>query len=178
MKQIGALVIAALLFMLMPGALKFTAVVSAQPGVNLSGYELLLGTTCTLDGQAGKCGVHFVGWTGGDGPTANGWVPFPGDRRGLWDAEINYIGSPSFGGSVELESGKFDVLFKTGQIISGSIDDGSTVTWPSANGDLGCGTNVAKVLVYHNGTLLFNGCLHDLPAGTIIPPTIWGTLYQ
>jgi hypothetical protein len=177
MKQIGALVIVALFLMVMPGAMKFTAVVNAQPGINLSGYELLLGSNCMIDGQAGKCGVHFVGWTGGGGPIANGWTPFPGDRRGLWDAEINYIGSVNFGSAVELESGKFDVLFKTGQIITGNIDDGSTVTWPSMNSDLGCGKNVAKVIVTQNGNPLFTGCLHDLPAGTVIPPTIWGTLY-
>ena len=38
--------------------------------VNVSGYEFLLGTNCTIAGQPATCGVHFGGWTGGNGPDA------------------------------------------------------------------------------------------------------------
>jgi hypothetical protein len=160
-------------------ALKFASTVRAQRSINLSGYEFLLGTSCSINGQAGKCGVEFGGWTGGSGPGPNGWTPFPGNKQGLWDAEINYTGSPDFGATVNLQSGSFDVLFKTGRTISGTIT-GGTVMWPAITdgtvGDLGCGTGVAIVSVNLNTGGSFNGCLHDLPAGTVIPPTIWGKL--
>jgi hypothetical protein len=174
-KQFGVFVVTVVFLTVC--AFKFAAVVKAQPGIELSGYELLLGSSCVIDGQAGKCGVEFVGWTGGGGATENGWKPFPGDRRGLWDAEIDYIGSPNFASAVTLAGGSFDLLLKNGQKVSGAITGGS-VTWPREGfDDEGCGTNVARVTVYQNANLLFSGCLHDLPAGAVIPPTIWGTLY-
>jgi hypothetical protein len=60
--------------------------------VNISGYEYLLGTSCTIDGQPATCDVKFGGWTGGDGQVANGWTPFPGNDEGLWKATVNYTG--------------------------------------------------------------------------------------
>src|SRR4029079_12721198 len=57
-----------------------------QSPINISGFEYLLGTSCTIDGQPATCGVRFGGWTGGRGQVANGWTPFPGDDQGLWKA--------------------------------------------------------------------------------------------
>jgi hypothetical protein len=42
-------------------ALPVGAWAEAPLPVNLSGYEFLLGTNCTIAGQAGTCGVHFGG---------------------------------------------------------------------------------------------------------------------
>ena len=150
---------------------------------NISGYEFLLGTNCMIAGQSGTCGVQFGGWTGGNGPVPNGWTPFPGTGQGLWKASVSYTGAAGFGNTVSLISGSFDVLYTNGKTISGTVI-GGTVTWPS-EGDpngLGCGIDVAKVhadLTFKpgpKGVGSFEGCLHDLPAGTIIPPKIWGTL--
>jgi len=157
--------------------------VQAEPPlpVNLSGYEFLLGTNCTIAGQPGTCGVHFGGWTGGNGPVPNGWTPFPGTGHGLWKASVSYTGNAGFGATVQLISGSFDVLYTNGKTISGTVT-GGTVIWPIAGQDIGCGTDVAVVhgnLTFKpgpNGVGSFQGCLHDLPAGTIIPPKIWGTL--
>ncbi|MDE3136331.1 MAG: hypothetical protein KGL59_07140 [Acidobacteriota bacterium] len=153
---------------------------AATPSLNLSGYEFLLGTSCTFPGgQTGKCGVEFGGWTGGSGQNADGWTPFPGDRKGLWEATVNYIGSPNFGDSVQVVSGTFDVLFKNRKTISGTVT-GGTVEWPAEGQPSACGVNVATVYLNLSsgagGPTTFQGCLHDLPAGTVIPPKIWGTL--
>jgi hypothetical protein len=56
------------------------------------------------------------------------------------------------------------------------------VTWPaSLHDDLGCGGGVAKVHALFKTTkdepASFVGCLHDLPAGSVIPPKIWGTFF-
>lgn len=160
-------------------ALASITMVQAVPSqLNLSGYEFLLGSSCTIDGIPGTCGVEFGGWTGGSGPGANGWTRFPGNRRGLWAATINYTGSANFGSTVIVTSGSFDVLFKQGRTISGVVT-GGTVIWPiDENTDAGCGAGVANVaLTLSGGASSFAGCLHDLPAGTVIPPTIWGTLF-
>lgn len=161
-------------------ALGLVAMPPVFHSLNISGYEFLLGTACTINDQAGKCGVEFGGWTGGTGQNADGWTHFPGDRKGLWEATINYIGSPDFDKSVQVYSGTFDVLFKNKKTISGTIENG-VVEWPPEEGDdIGCGTNVATVLLNlssgTNGPTEFLGCLHDLPAGSVIPPKIWGTL--
>ncbi len=163
-------------------AWKFAPAVRAQAptNLNLSAYEFLLGTACNINGQAGKCGVSFGGWTGGTGPTATGWTPFPGTRQGLWEATINYTGSPAFGGAVTIQGGSFDLFVKGESPLTGEVTAGG-VTWPgSASTDIGCGVGVAQVLgtvsTESEGTLNFNGCLHDLPAGSVIPPKIWGTL--
>lgn len=156
---------------------------SAAPlPVNLSGYEFLLGNSCTIQGQPGTCDVRFGGWTGGSGPVPNGWTVFPGTGEGLWKASIDYTGTVGFGGQVEVARGRFDVLFTSGTTVSGRVT-GGTVTWPTAGDDIGCGKDVAVVNV--NVTFFgggpkssgsFQGCLHDLPAGSVIPPKIWGTL--
>ena len=152
---------------------------ATPPSLNLSGFEYLLGTPCTINNQAGKCGVAFGGWTGGSGQNADGWTPFPGTRKGLWQATINYIGSPNFNDSVQVVGGTFDILFKNRRNISGTVSSG-VVEWPAEGGDIGCGTNVATVDLNLSsgggGPTSFMGCLHDLPAGTVIPPKIWGAL--
>ena len=179
MKHLRFVVVAVLLLVVF--AWKFAPGVKAAPSTNLSAYEFLLGSPCTIDGDAGKCGVAFGGWMGGNGYVANGWAPFPGNKQGLWDAEINYTGSPDFGSSVSVRSGSFDLYFKNGTTISGTVTGGS-VFWPtsSSNNEYGCGDGVAAVLVNVNVTtgpsMAFLGCLHDLPAGSVIPPKIWGTL--
>lgn len=160
----------------------FAAASAAPLPVNLSGYEFLLGTSCTIKGQSGTCNVAFGGWTGGSGPVANGWTPFPGTEQGLWKATVDYTGTVEFGGQVELAGGRFDVLFTDGTTVSGKVT-GGTVTWPPVGTDAGCGTDVALVSVnikyFRHGPTSsgsFQGCLHDLPAGSVIPPKIWGTL--
>lgn len=146
-------------------------------GVGLSGYEFLLGTSCTIGGNPpGKCGVQFGGWTGLTG--SGGWRAFPGNEEGLWKATINYSGAPDFGESVNVLSGSFDLLFVTGKNVSGQVTSG-TVTWPVEGLGVTCGPDggrVSLILKVAGGTGYFNGCLHDIPAGSVIPPTIWGTL--
>jgi hypothetical protein len=48
----------------------------------------------------------------------------------------------------------------------------------TASDDIGCGDGVATLTatlpVKGDGTANFMGCLHDLPALTVIPPKIWG----
>jgi hypothetical protein len=151
-----------------------------SPFLNLSGYEFLLGTTCTIGGLPSKCGVSFLGWSGGKGPGPDGWTAYPGNTQGLWESTINYIGSPAFGSQVGVAGGVFDLLFKHKPTISGVVTGGS-VTWPTdANTDIGCGAGVATASLTLNtgsrGPTSFQGCLHDLPAGSVIPPRIWGTL--
>jgi hypothetical protein len=153
---------------------------SAAPlPVSVSGYELLLGTPCTIFGESGTCGVAFSGWTSNPG----GWTRFPGTGQGLWKASANYIGRAGFGGSVHVVGGNFDLLFTNGTVVQGNVGTG-TITWPAEGADIGCGNDVAKISVnigFTHGVVgggLFDGCLHDLPAGTVIPPKIWGTLHQ
>lgn len=163
-------------------ALAFSLVpASASPlPANVSGYEFLLGTSCTINSQSGTCGVEFGGWTGGSGLVANGWTPFPGTRQGLWKANVNYTGKATFGGHVDLVSGSFDLLF-IGKTVQGNVISGKVV-WPFPGGSFGCGTDVARILMNvtftrgATGPGSFQGCLHDLPAGSVIPPKIWGTL--
>lgn len=176
MKKIGQFAMAA-----MAVAVVFSASAAPLP-VNLSGYEFLLGTSCTINGQSATCGVAFGGWTGGrGGPIANGWTPFPGNDEGLWKATVNYVGKPEFGGHVELVGGSFDVLFTNGTTVTGKVTGGS-VMWPPVGQGIGCGADIALISVsvafrgVATGSGLFRGCLHDLPAGSVIPPKIWGTL--
>jgi len=177
MKRTGRYVIAATSMVL---GLGLAAASTPELPVNLSGYEFLLGTSCTINGQPGKCGVEFLGWTGGGGQMANGWTPLPGTRLALWKATVDYIGQPEFGKQVALAGGTFDVLFTNGAVIAGHVT-GGVVAWPTAGGSTVCGTDVAEVRVNvaFRGVAqpgVFHGCLHDLPAGTVIPPKIWGTL--
>jgi hypothetical protein len=123
---------------------------------------------------------HQPNWTGGGGQTANGWTRFPGTRQGLWTGIVSYIGRPQFGGQVDVVSGSFDLLFTDGTVVSGNVTGGN-VAWPTREGEATlCGTDGATVTINiaftHGASGLFTGCLHDLPAGTVIPPKIWGTL--
>ena len=159
-------------------ALAFSVVARGASSLNLSGYEFLLGSSCTIVGTPGTCGVQFGGWTGGSGPVSNGWTTFPGNRRGLWEANINYTGTANFNSTVQVISGSYDVLFKNAKTISGTVT-GGTVAWPAnLYADAGCGAGVAIVALTLSGDASsFSGCLHDLPAGSVIPPKIWGTLF-
>jgi hypothetical protein len=149
--------------------------------VNVSGYEFLLGTDCTIDGQQATCGVQFGGWTGGGGQVANGWTTFPGNGEGLWKATVDYTGKAAFGGQVAVAGGLFDLLFTSGTTVRGRVR-GGRVTWPVKGQNIGCGIDVATVSlrvryrVGATGIGSFRGCLHDLPAGSVIPPKIWGTI--
>jgi hypothetical protein len=89
---------------------------------------------------------------------------------------VSYTGNAAFGGTVYLVSGSFDVLYTNGKTISGTVT-GGTVMWPKAGESIGCGIDVAAVhadVTFRpgpKGAGYFQGCLHDLPAGTVIPPT-------
>jgi hypothetical protein len=158
----------------------------AQPplAVNVSGYEFFPGVPCTLDTEPTTCGVTFGGWTGGAGAVAGGWVPFPGNRLGFWKAKIDRQGTAAFGSAVTIVGGTWRLALRQGItfIVLSGIMTGGTVQWPTPGGNLTCGTNVARVtanlLVTELGSTpaTFNGCLHDLPIGTILPPEIWGTI--
>lgn len=152
----------------------------AQLPVNLSGYEFFLGVDCFIGGQAATCGVRFGGWTGGDGAVASGWTRPPGDRDGLWDANVNYSGKAGFGNTAALLGGMWTVYFRNGITVSGAVTGGS-VQWPPTSSDnIGCGTAVATVSASLNlttgGAATFTGCLHDLPAFAVIPPKAWGSI--
>jgi hypothetical protein len=150
--------------------------------LNLSGVEFFAGHPCIVDGQAATCDVHSVGWGGGSGHDANGWVPFPGDGKAVWEANVAYEGDVAFGKTVELVKGsRLELLLKGNKLLSEIVTEG-TVTWPaSTNDDLSCGRGVAKVHALfrtkQDAPASFVGCLHDLPAGSIIPPKIWGTFF-
>ena len=181
----SVIVIVVALLLVPISAFKSPPVVKAQPVIitefvrDLSGYELLLGKKCTIGLLSGKCGVEFAGWTGGGGQSPTGWEALPGNKEGLWSAGFNYTGTPDFGESVTVQSGEFKLLLTGGIVVSGTIVTGS-VTWPVENApNATCGTNVATVTVDFNsnvGPPVFNGCLHDLPVFSEIPPKIWGAL--
>ena len=114
---------------------------------------------------------------------ADGWREFPGNGQGTWTAIIDYKGKPKFGGQLQLLDGNFNLLFADGQSVLGRVT-GGTITWPAAGQSSICGLEVAVVSMnvrYRRGATgrgLFRGCLHDLPAGSVIPPKIWGKLTQ
>jgi hypothetical protein len=161
------------------------ATAAAQIVVPVSGYEIYLGHSCTVAGApalSATCGATFTGWTG---ETINGgWLAFPGTGKGVWSIQINYIGHPAFGGTtpqVTVVGGQWSFLFVNGLILSGKVVNG-TVTWPvdqySSVEGFSCGPGVA--VAQANLTLVggksasVSGCLHDIPAGTVIPPKEWG----
>jgi hypothetical protein len=150
----------------------------AQAQINVSGYEVFLGVPCTINNESVTCGVQFAGWTGGGGPMADGWTRFPGNEQGLWTANINYSGKAGFGSTVTLVGGSWELLLKKSPVLKGTVSSGSVV-WPAQGTDAGCGTNVATLTaalaVKGGGAASFAGCLHDLPALSVIPPQIWGT---
>jgi hypothetical protein len=149
--------------------------------VRVSGYEYFIGTSCTIDGQPATCDVQFGGWTGSGGQVPNGWRRFPGNGQGLWIATADYKGKAKFGGQVVLLGGSFHLLFTDGKAVLGKETSG-TIRWPARGQSTICGTDVAEISmnvryrVGASGLGLFRGCLHDLPAGSIIPPKIWGRL--
>src|SRR5262249_50876085 len=69
---------------------KITSTIAAR--LNLSGVELFAGHRCTIDGEPATCGVHSVGWSGGTGHVPNGWVPFPGNGKAVWEAAVDFQG--------------------------------------------------------------------------------------
>jgi hypothetical protein len=150
----------------------------AQLNVYVSGYEVFLGVTCTINNEPATCGVQFSGWTGGSGQVAGGWTSFPGNGEGYWTANVNYSGKAGFGNTATLLGGSWELLFRNGTVFKGTVSAGA-VTWPAQNSDIGCGTNVATITatlaVKGDGTATFAGCLHDLPVFTVIPPKIWGS---
>lgn len=150
------------------------------PQLNVSAYEIFLGAPCIIGGQPATCGVAFFGWLGGDGNVAGGWEPFPGTGDGLWQARIDYTGAPGFGNVVNILGGRWRFVFVDRHFLAGHVT-GGTVEWPNGPAlDLGCGNGVGVVdinlLMTGGGTASFDGCLHDLPAGTVIPPLLWGML--
>ncbi len=158
------------------------AALAAGVPVNVSGFEYAPGSSCNLAGAAATCGVQFGGWTGGNGPVANGWTSFPGNGLGLWKANVNYLGRAAFGASVTLVGGSFDVMFVNGFTVRGVVSNGS-VKWPATQfTDIGCGMGVAKAqvnVIYTRGSFgqgSFQACLRDLPVGSVVPPRIWGQL--
>jgi hypothetical protein len=105
----------------------------------------------------------------------------PGDEKALWEADINYEGQMALGKTIDLLQGRLELLLKKQKLLSERVTEG-TVVWPaSTTANLGCGEGVAKLIAYfttkHGAPACFVGCLHDLPAGSIIPPKIWGTFY-
>jgi hypothetical protein len=149
--------------------------------LNLSGIEFFPGLPCGTVSQHLKCGAHFVGWSGGSGHAPNGWVPFPGDEKALWQANVNFQGEVAFGSTVNLTKGRLELLLRREEILSEIVTNGTVVWPPSATSELGCGEGVAKVVAFfktkHGAPASFVGCLHDLPAGSVIPPKIWGTFF-
>ena len=150
---------------------------SAQHLTPVSGYEIFLGRNCTIAGFPATCGTTFTGWTGIQ-PTG-GFLPFPGTAKGFWSLQINYIGQPAFNSSVTVVGGNWSFLFFNGTSKHGTVLTGS-VTWPvDANSTIsGCkaGEAIAQanITVAGGAPTQVVGCLHDLPAGTVIPPTVWG----
>ena len=78
-------------------------------------------------------------------------------------------------GKLVIEGGRWSIFFLDGHSLSGRVTGGS-VHWPVQGSTIGCGTDVAVVLVnlrFGGSSAAFNGCLHDLPAGTVTP-MVWG----
>jgi|KBSMisStaDraftv2_1062788.scaffolds.fasta_scaffold00515_32 hypothetical protein len=158
-------------------SLTLCAAASAQSFTPVSGYEIYLGRNCVIGEQAGTCGTTFTGWTGIK--AAGGFLPFPGTGKGFWSLQISYIGQPAFNGSVTVVGGGWSFFFLNGTGKHGTVLNGS-VTWPSdANSTIaGCkpGEAIAQANISVSGGVPTQvvGCLHDLPAGSVIPPTVWG----
>jgi hypothetical protein len=162
--------------------LLFSTAAAQQLQVPVSGYEIYLGHNCTVAGAPATCGATFTGWTGetSDG----GWLAFPGTGEGVWSIQINYTGHPAFGGTtpqVTIVGGKWSFLFVNGQELRGKVLSGM-VTWPvdqysSVEGS-NCGDGVAvaqaSLSLVGGQSATVAGCLHDIPAGTVIPPQEWG----
>jgi hypothetical protein len=152
---------------------------TAQSITLVSGYEIFLGRNCTIEDMAATCGTTFTGWTGIQPTQTGGFLPFPGTGKGFWSLQINYIGQPAFGSSVNVVGGNWSFFFFNGTVKHGTVLNGS-VTWPAdANSVLsichaGEAVATANITVAGGAPTIVGGCLHDLPAGSVIPPTVWG----
>ena len=157
--------------------LMFCGVAAAQNLTPVSGYEIYLGRNCLIGGAAATCGTTFTGWTGIK--PNGGFLPFPGTGKGFWSLQINYLGQPAFGGSVNVVGGNWSLFFLNGTSKHGTVLNG-TVTWPADAGSTYGGCLPGEALAQANITVagglptIVAGCLHDLPAGSVIPPTVWG----
>ncbi len=149
----------------------------SSPPISVSGYEYLLGDSCTVGGREGTCGVQFGFWTGGSGAGPYGWTSFPGNGKGLGKANVSYYGKAAFGVTLNV-MGTFDLMFTSAPQISANVS--GTVKWPLRGQYSTCGLEVATITLtvayVTGGSGRFTGCLHDLPAGSVIPPKIWGGL--
>jgi hypothetical protein len=110
----------------------------------------------------------------------DGWTSFPGDGKAVWEADFNHRGKIDFGSTIDLFSGRLVLRVKRQTIVTEFVTHGTVVWPPSAISDLGCGEGMANVTVSfksrHGRPASFVACLHDLPAGSVVPPKIWGTL--
>ncbi len=152
---------------------------TAQSLTPVSGYEIYLGHNCRIARQPATCGTTFTGWTGIQPTVTGGFLPFPGTGQGAWSLQINYVGKPAFNSSVNVVGGNWSFLFFNGTSKHGTVLNGS-VTWPvdasSTYGGCLAGEALAQanITVAGGSPTMVVGCLHDLPAGSVIPPTVWG----
>lgn len=165
----GAVIVFVLLF------LNASRVWADLDPVNVAGYEAFPGLPCQSDDEDRTCGVRFYGWLGGEGAVPDGWLAYTGKGRVV--VRINYVGQPGFGSQVTITDGTWR-LADHGPLDSGTMTSG-TVTWPTAEEDMGCGVGIATVeAALADGEFSrFTGCLHDFDVndGVAIPPKIWGT---
>jgi hypothetical protein len=162
----------------------FCSSAAAQNSTPVSGYEIYLGHNCRITGHVGTCGTTFTGWTGIQPTDTGGFLPFPGTGQGVWSLQINYLGQPAFGGTtpqVNVVGGKWSFLYRNGTTKQGTVLNGS-VTWPAdetstvPNSFCHAGEALAQTNITITGgqPTVVVGCLHDLPPGSAIPPTVWG----
>jgi Beta-propeller repeat len=95
--------------------------------LNLSGSLFFTGSSCPAGGPS--CNANFVGWSGGFCHVPNGWTPFPGTEKALWEAHLNYEGDVAFGKTVALSGGRLDLLLQSQKLLSETVTNG-TIVWP------------------------------------------------
>jgi hypothetical protein len=144
--------------------------------LNLSGSVFFAGSSCETGGSS--CNANVVGWSGGFGHVPNGWTPFPGTEKALWEAHLTSEGEVAFAKTVTLTGGKLDLVLQGQKLLSETVTNG-TVVWPaSATTDLGCGEGIAQATINFQTAqekpARFSGCVRALPAGSVKPPQIWG----
>ena len=113
--------------------------------VDLSGYELLNGSPCTINTQSGTCDVAFERLDRRRRANGERVARFPGTGQGLWEVIVNYDGRPHFGGHLNIVNGSFNLLFTDGTVVSGNITGGRSTghrrgrrpsaarTWPPSS---------------------------------------------